>query len=213
MTLHFGKGAILAGCLAAIGCSAGIPALTGPAGQDHKYQVQAVGELPDVASVLPQLPARIAKADADRLLVSVDRSQVRLDGDYTLLATGRASAHTSSRSHGTMTTSSRNQNTMTTRSHVRDRFFDRFFTNDIFLTRSSIGFLPFRSFLFPYYSYGSYYYPYAYNCTVPFLVRSSAFLWPGTVAALNTQTGAVNPCIYPYSYYAPPGPALIQTFR
>jgi len=202
-----GKAAVLAGCLVAMGCSAGVPAVTSAASQPHTYQVQALDDLQDVGSMIAQLPAQISAADAARVLVSIDKAAVRTDG-YSLQAKGSPTrVNTKGRNDG---------NRENNRDRDRDRTFERghrdrgFVNNDFLFNRSTIGYYPYGSYYFPYYNYGSYYAPYASNCTTPYLVRNSAYFYPYSFVGLNTTTGQTAPC---YDAYGAPGPGLIPTYR
>lgn len=206
MTLEigFGKATILTTCLVALGCSAGIPANTSPAAkQAPGYSVQALDDEQALEGIVAQLPARIAAADAPKQLVNIAKDQVKVD--YSLQATGTWNDRNNQmRTRGTDRDNDRDNRRNSSR--ARD-----FFRNDRLYNSSIVSYYPYRSYYFPYYLSGSYYYPYGYNCTAPFLVRSSLYYYPGSLVNLNATTGQTSP--WCSNTLGAPGPGLIPTIN
>lgn len=129
-------------------------------------QTMVNGQTLTVEQIRQQLPSRISAADAAKMLVKIDESQVALEGS--------------------------DQNTQQLRRFGGRSFFgrgiygglryrSRFFGRGIY---GGLSYYPYGSYYFPYYNYGSYYYPYTYSygsyLYSPYFYGYGARYWPYT---------------------------------
>jgi hypothetical protein len=178
----FGKYAIVAGCVVAMGCSAGITTQVSPA---KGVQLDA---LRDPGAIIAALPPRISLADAAKVLVQIDPAKVRTDKKgYNLLALGIPQLPSGVNRDGTFFATGTPA------------------TNPLY-NSNYVSYYPQGNGYFPYAQVGGAYYPYAAGCVNPYLVVNSAYLYPYTYANLNPVTGQTTPC---YDIFGAPGPALI----
>jgi hypothetical protein len=166
---------VLGACLVALGCSAGVSG-TPSAPQPRSYQVQAVEGTTDLGAIIARLPARIAVADAARLLVSIPQDRIRPAPTYGLQDTDVAH-HDWMRAVGWPLISSYSRHRAT-----------------VPLTTPAL-YYPYGSYYFPYSLIGSVYYPYSSRCAALFLYRTRDFYSPyaysdcGTPAAVPVPSG------------------------